>query len=253
MLTAREQERYRRHILLKEIGAQGQQKLKAARVLIVGAGGLGAVVIPYLAAAGVGHITIADDDHVDRTNLQRQTIYKEEDVGAAKAECAAAFARALNPDIEVLAHVARIGAGDGAIVAAQDLIIEGIDNFAGRFALNQLAICARVPLVSAMLGRFDGMATLFAPWRGDLPCLRCFLQEEPPRDEVLTCAEEGVAGPLAAIVGAWAALEALKDLCGFGETLAGRLLIIDGLGAAMRAVRLPRDPDCADCGAIDRG
>jgi adenylyltransferase/sulfurtransferase len=253
MLTAREQERYRRHILLKEIGAQGQQKLKASRVLVVGAGGLGSVIIPYLSGAGVGRITIADDDHVDRTNLQRQTIYKDADIGMPKAECAASFARALNPDIDVVALRARIGAGDGALVAAHDLIVEGIDNFAGRFALNRLAMDSRVPLVSAMLGRFDGMATLFAPWRGDLPCLRCFMKEAPPHDTVLTCAEEGVAGPLAAIVGAWAALEALKEICGFGEPLAGRLLIIDGLSPSMRVARLPRDPDCADCGELQRG
>jgi adenylyltransferase/sulfurtransferase len=253
MLTAREQERYRRHILLKEIGAQGQQKLKASRVLVVGAGGLGSVIIPYLSGAGVGRITIADDDHVDRTNLQRQTIYKDADIGAPKAQCAAAFARALNPDIEVVAHVARIGAEDAPLVAAHDLIVEGIDNFAGRFALNRLAIAARVPLISTMLGRFDGMATMFAPWRGNLPCLRCFMKEAPPRDTVLTCAEEGVAGPLAGIIGAWAALEALKELCGFGEPLAGRLLIIDGLSPSMRVARLPRDNECVDCGAIERG
>lgn len=254
MLTAEARDRYLRHILLKEIGAQGQQKLLAANVLVVGAGGLGNPVLQYLAAAGVGRIAIADDDAVSLANLQRQTLYRDEDVGARKIERARDFIAALNPDVRVeLLPVKLKEANAAAAFAGRDLVIEGVDSFEARFALNRAAIAARTPLLSAAIGRFEGQATLFKPWAGaDLPCYRCLVPEIPPRESVLTCAEEGVAGPLAGIIGSFIALEALKELLGVGDTLAGRLFLFDGLAAAARTVVLPRDPGCPECGAISR-
>lgn len=254
MLDGKARERYLRHILLKEIGAQGQQKLLAARVLVVGAGGIGSPVIQYLAAAGVGRISIADDDRVALSNLQRQTIYRDADIGALKAECAVRFAGALNPSIAATAIVERLdGARANALFRDADLVVEGVDAIGARHALNDASIASRTPLVSAALGRFAAQVSLYKPWAGkDLPCYRCLVPETPPRDAVLTCAEEGVAGPLAGVAGSIAALEAIKELTGAGETLAGRLFIFDGLSLTARTVRLPRDPDCPSCGAIDR-
>ena len=221
-LNVEQRERYLRHILLREIGAQGQQKLLAARVLVIGAGGLGAPMIEYLAAAGVGALGLVDDDTIALSNLQRQVIYRDEDVGALKVERAAAFARALNPDVTVIPYPA--------------------------------AIQTRTPLLSAAIGRFEGQVSLYKPWADPrFPCYRCLVPETPPRDAAVNCAEEGVIGPLAGVVGALAALEALKEIAGVGEPLAGRLLLFDGLAATMRSIALPRDPECAACGAVARG
>ncbi len=290
MLDTDARERYLRHILLKEIGAQGQQKLGEARVLVVGAGGVGSPVIQYLAAAGIGRLTIADDGGgaasmnskhgfglvgmrervqalggnlrietapgagVALSNLQRQTIYRDEDVGALKAERAAAFARALNPTIEVTALAERLdGPRAEALFREHDLVIEGVDTIEARQMLNAASVAARKTLVSAALGRFEAQVSVFKPWAApDLPCYRCLVPETPPRDAVLTCAEEGVAGPLAGIAGAVAALEAVKEIAGAGDTLAGRLFIFDGLQLAARTVRLPRDPECSVCSMIFR-
>lgn len=254
MLSPDARERYLRHILLKEIGAQGQQKLAAARVLVVGAGGVGSPVIQYLAAAGAGRLTIVDDDRVALSNLQRQTIYRDEDIGALKAERAGAFARALNPTIDVETLTERLDAGRAAAVFGDhDLVVEGVDTIEARHALNDASVSSRTPMVSAALGRFEAQVTLFKPWAGpDLPCYRCLVPEAPPREAVLTCAEEGVIGPLAGIAGAAAALEAVKEITGAGDTLAGRLFIFDGLALMARTVRLPRDPECSACRAIPR-
>lgn len=254
MLDADARERYLRHILLKEVGAQGQQKLLSARVLVIGAGGLGSPIIQYLAAAGVGLIGIADDDRVALSNLQRQTIYRDEDVGELKVKRAAEFARALNPEIRVASHAERLGADNAADrVAAYDLVIEGVDGFASRFAINAAAIAARRPLVSAAIGRFDGQLSVFKPWAdAAFPCYRCLVPEAPPRNAEVNCADEGVLGPLAGVIGSMAALEAVKEIAGFGDSLAGRLLIYDGLKPSMRIVGLPRDPECPDCGGIER-
>lgn len=254
MLDSDARERYLRHILLKEIGAQGQQKLGQARILVVGAGGVGSPVIQYLAAAGAGQLTIADDDRVALSNLQRQTIYRDEDVGALKAERAGAFARALNPTIAVTALAERLdGPRAEALFRDHDLVIEGVDTIAARQMLNAASLAARTPLVSAALGRFEAQVSVFKPWAGpDLPCYRCLVPQTPPREAVLTCAEEGVAGPLAGIAGAVAALEAVKEIVGAGLTLAGRLFIFDGLQLTARTVRLPRDPECSVCSMISR-
>jgi len=254
MLDADARERYLRHILLKEVGAQGQQKLLSARVLVVGAGGLGSPIIQYLAAAGVGQIGIADDDAVALSNLQRQTIYRDEDVGAPKVDRAIAFARALNPDIRLVAHREKLDSANAeALIRGYDIVVEGVDAFDSRFAINAAAIAARRPLVSAAIGRFEGQLSLFKPWAGaELPCYRCFVSDAPPRETVLNCAEEGVMGPLAGVIGSLAALETLKEILGVGESLAGRILVYDGLASTTRTIRLPRDPGCPDCGAIDR-
>jgi adenylyltransferase/sulfurtransferase len=254
MLGPDAQERYLRHILLKEIGAQGQQKLIAARVLVVGAGGVGGPVIQYLAAAGAGRLTIADDDRVALSNLQRQTIYRDADVGALKAERAAAFARALNPSISVVALPERLGAARAeALFREHDVVVEGVDTIEARQTLNAASVAARTPLVSAALGRFEAQVSIFTPWAGeDLPCYRCFVPETPPREAVIACAEEGVVGPLVGVAGSIAALEAVKAITGAGETLAGRLFIFDGLRLMARTVRLRRDPDCSVCGSIAR-
>jgi len=254
MLDADARDRYLRHILLKEVGAQGQQKLLSARVLVVGAGGLGSPIIQYLAAAGIGLIGVADDDAVALSNLQRQTIYRDEDVGESKAARAVAFARALNPEIRIVAHREKLTPENAAArVAAYDVIVEGIDNFGGRFALNAACIAARKPLVSAAIGRFEGQLSVFRPWSGEnLPCYRCLVPEAPPREDQLNCAEEGVLGPLAGVIGSMAALETIKEILKIGDSLAGRLVIYDGLSASLRTILLPRDPECPDCGNLQR-
>lgn len=254
MLDADARERYLRHILLKEVGAQGQQKLLAARVLVVGAGGLGSPIIQYLAAAGVGLIGIADDDTVALSNLQRQTLYRDEDIGASKVARAAAFARALNPEIRIVPIFEKLTFETAAAcIEGYDAIVEGVDNFEGRFALNAACIKARKPWVSAAIGRFEGQLSVFKPWAGaDLPCYRCLVPEAPPRDAQINCAEEGVLGPLAGVIGSMAALEILKEILGLGESLAGRLFVYDGLAATARTILLPRDPQCPECGRLAR-
>lgn len=254
MLTDDDRERYLRHILLKEVGAQGQQKLKAARVLVIGAGGLGCPILLYLAAAGVGAIGIVDDDTVALSNLQRQTLYADEEIGASKAERAAEALRRLNPLIAVAAYCERFSDANAAdIVACYDIVVEGVDSYEARYAINRAAIALRKPLVSAAIGRFEGHVALFKPWAGaGLPCYRCLAPEPPPRDAVATCAEEGVLGPVAGVAGALAALEAIKEICGFGKSLAGKLAIFDGLTAATRVVKLGADPQCPDCATTAR-
>lgn len=254
MLTDDDRERYLRQILLKEIGAQGQQKLKSARILVVGAGGLGSPILLYLAAAGVGAIGVADDDTVSLSNLQRQILYIDEDVGAAKTERAAATLRRLNPAITIAPYRLRATDDNAAeLIAAYDIVIEGVDTFEARYALNRACIALRKPLISAAVGRFDGRLSVFKPWAGaELPCYRCLAPEAPPRDAAVNCLEEGVLGPVAGVIGSMAALEAIKETTGAGATLAGRLAIYDGLAATMRTVRLPRDPACLDCGEIAR-
>jgi len=247
-----QRERYARHILLKEVGGQGQQKLLASRVLIVGAGGLGSPLIQYLAAAGVGTIGVADDDEVALSNLQRQTIHGTEDVGRAKIASAKDFAQRLNPGVEIVTYNLRVtdeNADD--VIANYDLVAEGVDNFETRYALNRACIAAKKPLVSAAIGRFEGQLSTFKPYAapGVLPCYRCLVPEEPPRDTQINCAEEGVLGAVAGVMGTLAAMEVIKELLSLGDSLAGCLLIYDGLAAAFRKISLPADPACDDCGA----
>lgn len=254
MISESQRQRYLRHILLKEVGAQGQQKLLAARVLVVGAGGIGAPLIQYLAAAGVGTIGIADDDEVAISNLQRQVIYASNDIGAAKTARARAAVARLNPDIAVVEHNQRLSDDNaGAIIADYDIVVEGIDNFEGRYAINRAAIADEKPLVSAAVGRFEGQLATFKPFAGaGLPCYRCLVPEAPPRDEQINCAEVGVLGAVTGVMGTLAAMEVLKEVLGLGDSLAGRLMHYDGLKAQFRTIALPADPHCPDCGGIQR-
>lgn len=243
-------DRYARHILLKEVGGQGQQKLLDARVLIVGAGGLGAPIIQYLAAAGVGTLGVADDDVVALSNLQRQIIYGTGDVGAPKIDKAGEAVARLNPDVQFIPHKEKIdNANVDAIIADYDFIIEGVDTFEARYVLNAACMKAQKPLLSAAVGRFDGQLALFKPYEAPrtLPCYRCFTPEPPPLDAQVNCSEEGVIGALTGVMGALAAMEALKELLGLGDSLAGKVLLYDGLGGQMRRVTLPADPACVDC------
>ncbi len=250
-MTPEERERYARHILLREVGGQGQQELLSARVLVVGAGGLGSPILSYLAAAGAGTIGISDNDVISLSNLQRQTLFRTEDVGREKTEAAKDAIARLNPHVNVIAHPRITDDNATSVIADYDLAVEGVDNFAARYALNKACIAARKPLVSAAVGRFEGQLATFKPYEkpGVLPCYRCLVPEEPPRDEQVNCAEEGVLGAVTGVMGTLAAMEVLKELLGVGDSLAGRLMIYDGLGAAFRTVRLNADPACADCSA----
>lgn len=245
-LSEAELDRYSRHLLLPQIGGPGQMRLRQARVLVVGAGGLGAPVCLYLAAAGVGRITLADDDVVSRSNLQRQVIFRDDLRGEPKAYAAAQAMLALNPQIDVTPLTRRIGAEDAALIAGHDLVIDGTDSFAARMELNQACIAAGVPLLSGAIARWDGQVTLFDPTRGG-PCMACLWPRAPDQDA--PCAEAGVIGPLPGVIGSLLALEAVKYLTGAGEGLRGRLMLFDGLSLETRILRVERDPTCLVCAA----
>ena len=236
-------ERYARHLVLREIGGPGQQALKAARVLIVGAGGLGAPAALYLAAAGVGRIGLVDADTVALSNLQRQVLYAAGDVGRPKTEAAAERLAALNPHTEVIAHDVMLDGDNAAgLIAGYDLVLDGTDSFETRFAVNDACVAHGKPLVSGALGRWTGQVAVFA----GRPCYRCLVPEIPPDAE--TCAVVGVVGALAGVVGSMMALEAVKLITGAGESLAGRLLVYDGLNGQSRTARVAADPTCPTCG-----
>jgi adenylyltransferase/sulfurtransferase len=240
--------RYARHVVLPEIGGSGQMRLKAASVAVIGAGGIGSPVIQYLAAAGVGHLTVIDDDRVDASNLQRQVLFAGEDIGEAKAERAAAAVARLNPHVRVVPQVVRIARENAAaLLAGADVVVDGSDNFTTRLTVADAALALRVPLVSAAVGRFEGQLGVFRGWVPTLPCYRCFVGAAPDRDG-LTCAEEGVLGPVTGILGALAALEAIRQIVPFGEDSAGRVVLIDLLALRFRTLSLPKDPGCPACG-----
>ncbi|MFC3075700.1 molybdopterin-synthase adenylyltransferase MoeB [Shinella pollutisoli] len=239
-------ERYRRHIVLAEIGGAGQQRLKRAGVLVIGAGGLGAPVIQYLAAAGVGRLGLVDDDTVSLSNLQRQVIHDTAVVGAAKAESAAAAVGRLNPHVRVDAFVTRFTPGNAAaLLAGFDLLVDGSDNFDTRYAAADAAEAARVPLVSGAVGRFDGSLTVLKPYEAGPdgrrnPGYRDLFPAPPPPGVVPACAEAGIVGALTGVIGTLMAMEAIKLLTGAGEPLVGRLLLYDGLAARFETVRYGR-------------
>ena len=236
-------ERYARHLVLREVGGPGQQRLKAASVLIVGAGGLGSPAALYLAAAGVGTLILVDPDTVDRSNLQRQVLYTEEDLGRSKAQAGAARLAALNPHISVVArHDAFSPANADHQLAGVDLVLDGTDDFGVRYAVNAACVRNGKPLVSGAIGRWTGQVGIF----GGQPCYQCLVPEIPPDAE--TCVAVGVVGALAGVIGAMMALEAIKLIVGAGESLAGRLLIYDALSAETRTVRVGADPACPVCG-----
>ena len=237
-----EVERYARHLILAEIGGPGQQRLAAARVLIVGVGGVGGPAALYLAAAGVGTIGLVDTDTVGLSNLQRQILFDTDDVGRGKVEVGAARLAALNPHVRIEPHAQSLTPQNAsALVEGHDVVIDGTDDFETRFAVNAACVAAGVPLVSGALGRWSGQVGVFA----GRPCYRCLVPEAPPEAE--TCARVGVVGALAGVVGAMAALEAIKILTAAGEPLVGRLLLYDGLAATARTVRVAADPGCPVC------
>lgn len=242
--------RYARHLVLPEVGESGQRRLLDARVLVVGAGGLGSPAAFYLAAAGVGHLTLVDPDVVERSNLQRQILHADARVGLPKVESARASLLALNPTIVVDALQARVDAGNAAaLVAAADVVVDGTDNFAARYLLD--AACTRhgKPLVYGAIHRFDGQVCVFggAP---DAPCYRCLFPDPPAAADAPDCATAGVLGVLPGIVGSLQAAEAIKLVLGIGEPLRGRLLNLQALGMRWRELRVPRDPDCPGCGPV---
>jgi adenylyltransferase/sulfurtransferase len=243
-------QRYARHILLRDVGGTGQAKLKAARVLIVGAGGLGSPLALYLAAAGVGTIGIIDADTLELSNLQRQIAHTTARLGQKKVVSAAAAMRALNPEITVQTHDARLDAGNvRPLLDAYDIICDGTDNFETRFLLSDACVAAEKTLVSAAVLRFEGQLSVFKPHAGSAhPCYRCLYPEPPPEGLVPSCSEAGVLGAVTGVMGTLQATEVLKEFLEIGETLSGRLLIWDALRTEFRTVRLKRDPKCPSCG-----
>ena len=241
--TDDEIERYARHLVLREVGGPGQQKLKTASVLIVGAGGLGSPLALYLAAAGVGTIILADPDEVERSNLQRQVIYADDDLGRPKVDAAADRLHGLNPHIFVAGfHGAFDETTADQLVEGVDLVLDGTDDFGVRFCVNAACVKHGKPLVSGAIGRWTGQVGVF----GTQPCYRCLVPEIPPDAE--TCSAVGVVGALAGVIGSMMALEAVKLIVGAGEPLTGRLLIYDSLAAEARTVRIALDPACPVCG-----
>lgn len=241
-------QRYSRHILLREVGGTGQAKLKAARVLVVGAGGLGSPLVLYLAAAGIGTIGIVDDDAVELSNLQRQIAHTVASLGTPKVTSAAAAARAINPEVTVEAHHLRLTADNALdLIGRYDVVCDGTDNFATRFLVADACVLAQRTLISGAVLRFDGQLSVFKPHLGG-PCYRCLYPEPPPPGMVPSCSEAGVLGAVTGVIGTLQATEVLKEIMGIGESLSGRLLVWDALATRFRTVKLPRDPDCALCG-----
>jgi molybdopterin-synthase adenylyltransferase len=248
-LAADEVQRYKRHLVLRDVGAPGQQKLKAARVLVVGAGGLGSPVLMYLAAAGVGTIGVIDDDRVAIDNLQRQIVHREADVGRLKVESARDAVARINPLVHVEIIAERLEADNALdIIGRYDIVADGTDNFATRYLVSDACYLAKRPLAYAALGSFDGYVSLFKPHETDAdgvpyPTLRCVFPEPPPQGLVANCAEAGVLGPVAGVVGTLQATEVVKEILGLGERLAGRLLIYDALACRFEIVTVAWDPD----------
>ncbi len=245
--TAEQQIRYSRHFLLPEVGESGQAKLLAARVLCIGAGGLGSPAAFYLAAAGVGTIGIVDMDVVDLSNLQRQILHTNDRIGMPKTESARLTLEALNPDVKVLEFRERLSAANALGILEQfDVVVNGCDNFPTRYLVNDACVMLRKPLVDGAIWQFEGQATVFAPPAG--PCYRCLFPEPPPPGAVPSCAEAGVLGVLPGLVGCVQALEAIKLILGQGRPLIGRMMHFDTLAGDVRILKLRRNPDCAVCG-----
>ena len=248
MLTADELERYARHIVLREVGGPGQAALKASRVLVIGAGGLGAPALMYLAAAGVGALGVVDDDTVSLSNLQRQVIHATPDVGRLKVESAGERIHALNPHVRLVAHGQRLDAGNAlALLNAYDLVLDGSDNFETRYLVSDACFFAGKPLITAALGMFDGsLTTIRAHQRnaeGEFnPTYRCLFPEPPLPGTVPACAEAGVLGALAGVLGSMMALEAIREIVGFGDGLVGRLVMVDARAMRFETLRYKRDP-----------
>ena len=240
-LSGEELQRYARHIVLAEVGGAGQQRFKAARVLVVGAGGLGAPVALYLAAAGIGTLGIADDDVVSLSNLQRQVIHATANIGMAKVESARAALAALNPHVSVVPHQVRLTADNApGLLAGYDVVADGTDNVATRYVLADCCAALRIPLVTGAVGRFDGSVTVLKPYEGENPSYRDLFPNPPPDGLLPACAEAGILGALTGIIGSIQALEVLKLVAGIGEPLVGRLLLYDGLTQRFEEIRYKR-------------
>ena len=243
-------QRYARHIVLPEVGGAGQKKLLNARVLVIGAGGLGAPLLMYLAAAGVGTLGVIDDDVVELSNLQRQVIHGTGDIGTVKVDSAANTITDINPEISVVTHQTRLTAANvDTLIDGYDLVADGSDNFETRFLVNDACHLAGKPLVSAAVLRFEGQIATFRSARGQGgPCYRCLYREAPPTGLVPSCSEGGILGAMAGAVGSMQATEVLKEIMGIGDSLAGWLMIYDALSSDVQKIKLPRDPVCPLCG-----
>jgi len=249
-LDADAAERYSRHLLLPEVGIAGQEKLSKARVALIGAGGLGSPSALYLAAAGIGTLTLIDDDKVDKSNLQRQVLHTDARVGVAKTESARNTLNALNPRVRIDTHEQRLRAANvEALIRDHDVVIDGADNFPTRYLLSAACLRLNIPLVYGAVHRFTGQVSVFDSRYADSPCYRCLFPQPPHSEDAPNCAEAGVLGVLPGIIGLLQANEAIKLLLGIGKPLVGRLLCFDALGATFRELRLPRDPNCPGCGA----
>ncbi|MFB6075454.1 MAG: ThiF family adenylyltransferase [Haloarculaceae archaeon] len=245
-LDAEQLDRYSRHVIMDDVGPDGQGALLEASVLVVGAGGLGSPVLQYLAAAGVGRLTVVDDDAVERSNLQRQVIHGESDVGRPKVESAREFVADLNPDVSVTARETRLTAANAAdLIDDHDVVVDASDNFPTRYLVSDACTLAGVPFTHGAVYRFEGQATTFP---GTGPCYRCLFPEAPPEGAVPDCATAGVLGVVSGTVGTLQATEALKLVLGTGDTLAGRLLVYDAARTSVETVPVERDPDCPVCG-----
>ena len=247
-LSDPELDRYARHIVLPQVGGIGQRKLKAAKVVVIGAGGIGSAAIPAFAGAGIGMLTIVDDGEVERSNLQRQTIFRDDQLGRPKAPLATEFARSLNPTVQAIGVAQRLDESNvDGLIGCQDLILDGSDNFATRLAVSDAATRLHIPLVSAAAVQFQGQVGLFRGWEDNKPCYRCFVGDAFDNDDCDTCAEQGVLGALAATVGSFGALMAIRSIAGIGEDVAGSLYLFDGLALDWRKMRLPKNPGCKGC------
>lgn len=244
-----ELERYARHIVLKDLGAAGQARIKAARVAVIGAGGIGSPAILYLAAGGIGALTIIDDDAVSLSNLHRQILYDTAQIGTAKVDAAGARVTDVNPHVSVTLRAQRITHDNAQeLIAGSDIVLDGTDNFAARLAVADAALALRIPLVSAAIGQFHGQIGTWCGWEADKPCYRCFVGDAHDPDDCDDCSTVGVLGAMVGLIGSFAAIEVLRVAAGFGEDAAGKLHIIDGLAPSMRTIRMPKDPGCPVCG-----
>ncbi len=246
-------DRYARHIVLKEVGGAGQKKLLSSHILIVGAGGIGCPAIQYLAAAGIGTLTIIDDDQVSLSNLQRQVLFSENDIGRPKVEVAKVAAQRINPEIEINTINQKLTAqhfseDPAAFFAPIDAIIDGSDNYQTRLLVSDLSVKYQVPLISAAIGQFQGQLGTFRGWEADKPCYRCFVGDALDPDDCDNCSEVGVLGAMVGLMGSFAAMEAIRVVTRFGDDPAGKLQLFDGLTPAMRSINLPKDPACSACG-----
>jgi molybdopterin/thiamine biosynthesis adenylyltransferase len=250
-MTELQIQRYARHIVLAEIGGTGQARLIAAKVLVVGAGGLGAPLLQYLGAAGIGTLGVIDDDTVDLSNLQRQVIHRTADIGMAKAESARQALAEINPEVNVVVHRERLTEANARrVIAGYDIVADGSDNFATRYLVNDTCFALKKPLVSAAILRFDGQISTYKAFEGaGHPCLRCLFPEAPSEDAVPSCAQAGVLGALAGTLGAMQATEVVKEILGVGKSLSGRLLMYDALAASFDEIAIAKRAGCPTCGA----